>query len=132
MEEIKNGVSRKLFGLQTEGRRPPRTGQLIVKDGKLLGEVTSGNYSPTLECGIAIALLDPKVSLGEKVTIQGRRNEEEATIVKLPFYIAAKKILKGNLQLTAEEGHRPKLGNPCFDHGYRTGKHARIMASFCL
>ena len=37
MEEIKNGVSRKLFGLQTEGRRPPRTGQLIVKDGKLLG-----------------------------------------------------------------------------------------------
>ena len=88
MEEIKNGVSRKLFGLQTEGRRPPRTGQLIVKDGKLLGEVTSGNYSPTLECGIAIALLDPKVSLGEKVTIQGRRNEEEATIVKLPFYTA--------------------------------------------
>ena len=88
MEEIKNGVSRKLFGLQTEGRRPPRTGQLIVKDGKLLGEVTSGNYSPTLECGIAIALLDPKISLGEKVTIQGRRNEEEATIVKLPFYTA--------------------------------------------
>ena len=88
MEEIKNGVSRKLFGLQTEGRRPPRTGQLIVKDGKLLGEVTSGNYSPSLECGIAIALLDPKVSLGEKVTIQGRRNEEEATIVKLPFYTA--------------------------------------------
>ena len=88
MEEMKNGVSRKLFGLRTEGRRPPRTGQLIVKDGKLLGEVTSGNYSPSLECGIAIALLDTKVSLGEKVTIQGRRNEEEATIVKLPFYTA--------------------------------------------
>ena len=89
-EELRNGLSRKLFGLKTDGRRPPRTGQVIVKDGKSLGEVTSGNYSPILECGIAIALLDPKVSLGDKVMIQGRRNEEEATVVKLPFYTTEK------------------------------------------
>lgn len=89
-EELRTGLSRKLFGLKTNGRRPPRTGQVIIKDGKPLGEVTSGNYSPIFECGIAIALLDPKVSLGEKVMIQGRRNEEEATIVKLPFYTAKK------------------------------------------
>tara|TARA_Y100000768_G_scaffold317892_1_gene253214 strand:+ start:2122 stop:3129 length:1008 start_codon:yes stop_codon:yes gene_type:complete len=89
-EELRNGLSRKLFGLKTDGRRPPRTGQVIVKDGERLGEVTSGNYSPVFECGIAIALLHPEISLGEKVMIQGRRNEEEATVVKLPFYAAEK------------------------------------------
>ena len=89
-EELRTGLSRKLFGLKTDGRRPPRTGQVIVKDGKSLGEITSGNYSPMFECGIAIALLDAKISLGEKVMIQGRRNEEVATIVKLPFYTAEK------------------------------------------
>ena len=83
-------VSRETLRTKTDGRRPPRTGQVIVKDGKSLGEVTSGNYSPILECGIAIALLETKVSLGDKVMIQGRRNEEEATVVKLPFYTTEK------------------------------------------
>ena len=89
-EELQKGPTRKLFGLKTYGRRPPRSGQVVVKEGKLLGKVTSGNYSPIFECGIAIALLGPEMSLGEKVMIQGRRSEEEAIIVKLPFYTAEK------------------------------------------
>ena len=89
-EELRTGNSRKLFGIKTHGRRPPRRNQLVTKGGMTLGEITSGNYSPILGCGIAIALLQSETILGEKVIIQGRRNEEEATVVKLPFYTAEK------------------------------------------
>ena len=85
---LKDGPSRKLVGIKTQGRRPPRAGQSVTKNGVHVGEVTSGNYSPMLGCGIAIAMVSEKTNLGEKVSIVGRRQEEEGTIVKLPFYAA--------------------------------------------
>ena len=85
---LKDGPSRKLVGIKTQGRRPPRAGQSVTKNGEHVGEVTSGNYSPMLGCGIAIAMVSLKTNLGEKVSIVGRRQEEEGTIVNLPFYAA--------------------------------------------
>lgn len=79
------GPKRLLRGLSVEGRRPPRSGQSIVVDGVQVGEVTSGNFSPMLEHGIALAFLPPELDLGAEVAIDFRGAMVPATIVKLPF-----------------------------------------------
>ena len=53
------GPRRRLRGLVTEGRQPPRDGDAGPRRGpRPVGTVTSGNFSPMLEQGIALALID--------------------------------------------------------------------------
>jgi aminomethyltransferase len=58
MEERRTGPRRRLRGLVGEGRRPLRDGADVVADGRIVGRCTSGNFSPVLGRGIALALLD--------------------------------------------------------------------------
>jgi aminomethyltransferase len=80
------GVPRRLQGLLAGSRRPPRAGDEALLDGSVAGRVTSGNYSPVLERGIALALLRTGVALGERVVVQVRGSELEMTVVKPPFF----------------------------------------------
>lgn len=79
---------RVLWGLLGSGRGIPRA-HMTVQDGegKSVGEVTSGTFSPTLRQGIALALIDRASGLGEgdqvKVDVRGRA--VEMTIVRPPF-----------------------------------------------
>ena len=79
------GVSPVLRGLRTEGRRPPREGNDVVRDGQVIGRLSSGNFSPTLGCGIALAFVPPDVAEGDVVEIHGRGEPVEARCVPLPF-----------------------------------------------
>jgi aminomethyltransferase len=79
------GVSPVLRGLRTEGRRPPRSDQAVCRDGIEVGRVSSGNFSPTLGCGIALAFLDPSVAPGDRVEIDARGSVLAAECVTLPF-----------------------------------------------
>ncbi|HEX2038476.1 MAG TPA: glycine cleavage system aminomethyltransferase GcvT [Acidimicrobiales bacterium] len=83
--EKEQGVARRLRGLEVEGRQPPREGYAVLVDGKPAGEVTSGNYSPMLDRGIAMAFVPPSVELGEKVEVDVRGRLVPAHVVKLPF-----------------------------------------------
>lgn len=83
--ERERGIARGLFGVVTQGRRPPRSGQAVLMDGVSVGEVTSGNFSPVLECGIALAFLPPETELGAAVQIEGPRDVLDGTVVELPF-----------------------------------------------
>jgi aminomethyltransferase len=56
--ERERGPSRRLVGLTTEGRQPPREGAVVGVAGAEVGTVTSGNFSPLLGHGIALALVD--------------------------------------------------------------------------
>jgi aminomethyltransferase len=84
--ERERGIERKLRGLEVEGRRPPRAEQTVTAGGEAIGRVTSGNYSPTLDRGIALALLAPEVGEGSEVAIDVRGTELPAHVVPLPFY----------------------------------------------
>jgi len=79
------GGTRALRGLRTEGRRPPRAGQPVLRDGVEIGRLSSGNFSPTLQCGIALALLPPEVTPGDELTIDVRGTQVPARCVELPF-----------------------------------------------
>jgi aminomethyltransferase len=50
-----------------------------------VGEISSGNFSPTLGCGIALGFVDPAVEVGDELTIDVRGEEMPATCVGLPF-----------------------------------------------
>ena len=83
--EKKAGVIRRLAGLATEGRQPPRGGATVLIDEKPAGEVTSGNFSPVLCHGIALAFLPPSVEPGAEVKIELRGKPVPGKVVKLPF-----------------------------------------------
>jgi len=83
--ERERGVARRLRGLAVEGRRPPRAEQTVLIDGTEAGVVTSGNFSPMLGHGIALALLPPDVDEGAAVAIDVRGEPVPATVVPTPF-----------------------------------------------
>lgn len=83
--ERDRGVARHLVGLVTPGRRPPREGSAVLRDGVVVGEVTSGNYSPQLGHGIALAFVPPETAIGDEFILDVRGTQLEARVVKTPF-----------------------------------------------
>ena len=83
--ERDRGLTRRLRGLLVDGRRPPRAGCPVLIDGKPVGEVTSGNFSPILERSIALAFLPPDIEDGSAVQIDVRGSLLTATVTKPPF-----------------------------------------------
>ena len=95
--EIKEkGLKRKLVGMILEGRNIARHGYKIFgEDGEEIGEVTSGNFSPTLNKSIALGYV--KVGFhkkGTKLTVKIRNKDVKAEVVKLPFYRGSVKSKK--------------------------------------
>ena len=86
LAERERGPSRALRGLVCEGRRPPRQGCAVKRDGAAVGEVTSGNFSPVLGRGIALALMAPGTAAGDEVTIDVRGRDLAAAVTDPPFH----------------------------------------------
>ena len=84
--ERSEGATRKLQGLKCVARGIPRS-HMVVKstDGLVVGEVTSGTFSPTLKEGIALALISPSYVVGDHLLIDVRGKDCEVEVVKLPF-----------------------------------------------
>jgi aminomethyltransferase len=86
LAEKESGPARILRGLQSNDRGIPRAGMAIKDvDGRIVGIVTSGTFSPTLKKGIALALVEPSFDLGAQLIIDVRGRESQATIVALPM-----------------------------------------------
>ena len=85
-EEQAGGPSRRITGLLAEGRRPPRAGDAIYLGDERAGTVTSGNYSPVLERGIALGFLRAGTEVGTAVTLEVRGSRVPARVVTPPFH----------------------------------------------
>lgn len=83
--EQATGVSRRLYGVATEGRRPPRDGCTVTRAGEPIGAVTSGNFSPVLGHGIALAFLPPDIEEGAEVEVDVRGSTLTGRVVPTPF-----------------------------------------------
>jgi aminomethyltransferase len=78
---------RQRVGLELEGKRLAREGDSIMKDGKVIGTVTSGTFAPTLAKAIAMGYVDPTWTTPEtacEVDVRGK--PVAARVVPLPFY----------------------------------------------
>ncbi|MGJ0386953.1 glycine cleavage system aminomethyltransferase GcvT [Paenarthrobacter nicotinovorans] len=80
-------TGRKLVGLKGLGRRAGRGHYPVLKDGAVVGEVTSGQPSPTLGYPVALAYIDVEhTELGTALDIDLRGKSEPFEVVALPFY----------------------------------------------
>jgi aminomethyltransferase len=78
---------RKLVGLKGLGRRAGRGHYPVLKDGNVVGEVTSGQPSPTLGYPVAMAYVDVAYAEpGTALDIDLRGKAEPFEVVALPFY----------------------------------------------
>jgi aminomethyltransferase len=79
-------ATRKSYAIKALDRGIPRAG-MIVKNtqGEVVGEITSGTFSPTLKIGIGLALLKSDIELGQRLVIDVRGRDSQCEVVKLPF-----------------------------------------------
>ncbi len=86
-QQKENKPKRRLICLELEGKVFPRHGYEIVNDGQVVGNVTSGTFSPSLEKPIAMGYLPLALTRpGNKVEVRIRNKLFPATVVKPPFY----------------------------------------------
>ncbi|WP_370455491.1 glycine cleavage system aminomethyltransferase GcvT [Synechococcus sp. RSCCF101] len=84
------GLERRLVGLSLEGRAIPRAGYSVRagcgSDDAVVGRVTSGSWSPTLQCGIAMAYVPPALARpGTELAVEIRGTPQPARVVRRPF-----------------------------------------------
>ena len=86
LKQKANGIKRKLVGIKAVERAIPRSHMRVLDvDKKDIGEITSGTFSPTLKSGIALALVDSKIEINDKVFVDVRGNSLEFVVTKPPF-----------------------------------------------
>ncbi len=78
-----NGDQPRQVGLVLNARGIMRGGQKVCFEGDEIGVITSGSFSPTLQCSIAIARIERHTGKSCEVDVRGR--PLPARIVKLPF-----------------------------------------------
>lgn len=81
------GPTLKRVGLSFEGRMPVREGAEIVDENDaVIGSVTSGTFSPTLQHPISMAYVPRKLSkIGTQVTARVRGKPTIGVVTKMPF-----------------------------------------------
>ena len=87
-KQKEEGVTRKLVGFELIERGIPRHDYEIVdSNGNVIGVVTSGTQSPSLNKGIGLGYVPTELStVGSEIFIRIRNKDIAAKVVKLPFY----------------------------------------------
>ena len=60
---------------------------MLRDDSQIVGAVTSGNFSPVLGHGIALAFVPPDVEIGDELAIDVRGTPIAGTVVPTPFVV---------------------------------------------
>lgn len=93
LESLRTSPERREFvGLLLTGRGVIRAHQTVLSDGREVGEITSGGFSPTLQRSIALARVAP--GLGETCEVEIRGKPVAARIVRPPFVRQGKILIE--------------------------------------
>ena len=82
LEQDRKELKRKIIGLEMLEKGIPRHGYRVWRHDKMIGSVTSGTYSPSLDKNIALVLLDREFAepgLEVEVEIRGRKLKAKTT-----------------------------------------------------
>ncbi|MBR5555558.1 glycine cleavage system aminomethyltransferase GcvT [bacterium] len=95
MNQVKNGVEKKLVALQMLDKNIARHGYDVYYNGEKIGVVTSGAVSPTLGVNIALAYVKnlENICIDSVVQVMIREKLHDAKIVKKPF-VTKRNIVK--------------------------------------
>ncbi len=83
----KHGIKRKIVGVESENRKSPRQDQKVFLDsGEEIGIITSGTFSPAVNKGIGLALVDVKFAeVGKNIHFGDDKNKYPARIASKVF-----------------------------------------------
>ena len=86
LAELKDGPSRKRVGILPDGKAPAREGTEIMKDGAVIGRVTSGGFGPSVNGPVAMGYVaSAHAAPGTEIELMVRGKALPARIVALPF-----------------------------------------------
>ena len=87
MDQVKNGVTRKLVGLKMVDKGIARHGYNVFYNNEKIGVVTSGGVSPMRGDNIALAYVKnlEDLTIGSNIQVEIREKLYNAEIVKKPF-----------------------------------------------
>ena len=83
-----NGITKKLVGFEMLEKGIPRHDyQIVSPTGEIIGKVTSGTMSPSLNKAIGMGYVQTEYSKPDtEILIQIRKKQVSAKVIKLPFY----------------------------------------------
>ena len=83
---MSGGATKKLVGIKPDGRAPAREGTEIVKDGKVIGKITSGGFGPSANAPVAMGYVETAFAAeGTPVELMVRGKLLPAAVAKMPF-----------------------------------------------
>jgi aminomethyltransferase len=86
-KQKKEGVKRLRAGLRMIDRGIPRAGCLAMDGETVIGKITSGTLSPTLQRGVAMAYIPTDYfEIGRNISVRVREKDLKAEIVDFPFF----------------------------------------------
>lgn len=81
------GAPKKLVGIELADKAIPRHGYAVLKEGRQVGEVTTGYHTISTDKSVCMALVDAGcAALGTEVEIQIRKKTFPGTVCKKRFY----------------------------------------------
>lgn len=81
------GAPKKLVGIELHDKAIPRHGYAVIKDGNIIGEVTTGYHTISTDKSVCMALIDSAyAALDTDVEIQIRKKTFPGTVCKKRFY----------------------------------------------
>lgn len=87
LKQQSEGPARVKVPFKVDSRRSPRHDYTIMSGSEAVGVVTSGAFSPMLNCGIGIGFVPPRLAAnGTALTISHDRVSMDAAVCQLPFY----------------------------------------------
>ena len=87
IDQKQNGVAKRLVGIELRDKAIPRHGYAVLKDGKQIGEVTTGYHCLSVDKSVCMALIDASCAkLGTEVEVQIRKKTFAGVVVKKRFY----------------------------------------------
>ena len=87
MDRLFNGARRKRVGIRPDGKAPAREGTEIAdKTGRIVGRITSGGFSPSLNAPIAMGYVESALAGdGTELNLIVRGKSLPARVVPMPF-----------------------------------------------
>ena len=87
VRQKEEGVAKRVIGIELSDRAIPRHGYAVLKDGEVIGEVTTGYHTISTDKSVCMALVDSRFAkLGTEVMIQIRKKTFPGVVVKKRFY----------------------------------------------
>lgn len=86
-KQLAEGTTRKLVGIQPEGRAPAREGTEVLNDkGEKIGVITSGGFGPSVDAPVAMGYVAPQYAKADTpLSLMVRGRALPAKTCKLPF-----------------------------------------------